>query len=124
MKYVKPRLHLLRLDDFNYPELHYIKHTEDYGNLDREELVSVFFRGPFAGRMSDHNVFQSSAYDVDFQDVRKHIDEFNRDLKGNWDKVILGLLEKQEVDLIDQISSRKESLKSVRKTMKKFGKDS
>jgi hypothetical protein len=124
VKYVKPSLHLLNLDEFDYPRLHVYVGMRDYGNLDRQEEVSVFFSKPFAGRMSDHYVYQSETYGVDVDEIRAEIKEFNSNLKENWDKVILGLLTKQESDLIDQIASRKNSLKIVRKTMKKFGKDS
>lgn len=124
MKYVKPSLHLLNLEEFEYAPLIVRVGLDDYGNLDREEIVSVFFQKPFAGLTSSHYVFQKQAFLVDVEDIRSEVKKFNNDLKSNWDKVILGLLEKQEADLIDQIASRKDSLKSVRKTMKKFGKDS
>lgn len=124
MKYVKPSLHLLNLAEFDYPPLHVHVGLDDYGNLDREEIVSVFFQKPFAGRSTSHYVFQQQTFLVDVRDIRAEVKEFNNDLKSNWDKVILGLLEQQEARLIDQIASGKDSLKSIRKTMKKFGKDS
>lgn len=121
MKYVKPSLHLLNLEEFDYPELIAYKYTEDYG-FDRVEYASVFFNKKFAGRMSNHFVFQEHADKVDFLDVQAKIREFNQDLKSNWDEVLLGLLEDQEARIIDQIASLKDSLNSTRKTMKKFRK--
>ena len=123
MKYVKPTLHTLDLSDWSYPRLHVHVGLDDYGNLDREEQVSVYFDRPFAGRITNHYVFQEQTFRVDVNEIREAIKEFNSDLKENWDKVIYDLLAKEESNTLDIIASRKESLKVLRKTMKKFSKE-
>lgn len=123
MKYVKPSLHLLNLAEFDYAPLHVHVGLDDNGNMDREEIVSVFFQKPFAGRSTSHYVFQEQTFLVDVKDIRAEVKEFNNNLKENWDSVIFDLLSKQEAATIREIASRKESLKVIRKTMKKFSKE-
>lgn len=123
MKYVKPSLHLLNLSDWTYPSLHVHVGLDDNGNLDREEIVSVFFQQPFAGRSTSHYVFQEQTFRVNVEDIRSEVSKFNSNLKENWDTVIFDLLTKAESDTLDQIASRKESLKAIRKTKKKFSKE-
>lgn len=120
MKYVKPSLHLLKLDDFDYPPLHFHVGIETYGGLDREERVTVYFNEKFAGRLTNHHVYSEQTFLVNVAEIRAEVKEFNSDLKANWNKVILGLLHKQQLDLADQLASRLESLKSVRKQIEKF----
>lgn len=120
MKYVKPSLHLLNLDEFDYPPLHVHVGIETYGGLDREERVTVYFDKKFAGRYTMHHVFSEQTFLVDVAEIRAEVKEFNSDITGNWNKIILGLLHKQELDLADQLASRIESLKSVRKQIEQF----
>lgn len=118
--YCQPSLHLLRLDEFDYPKLHFWTGEESYGNLDSQEEVKLFFSQMFAGRMTDHYVFHGYPYNENLDEIRKFVRWFNSNLKENWDNVIFDLLSKQEAATIREIASRKDSLKTVRRTMKKF----